>query len=92
MTNQGKRELLKAFQPRFLKASKAQKGSILEIDLVAHSSDNDSGSEFIDHHLVSYCREEHITSTCTRPDKKVRPGARGAKELDPRAVDQRLRS
>ncbi len=32
--------------------------------------DSDSGSEFINHHLVRYCREEHITFTRSRPYKK----------------------
>lgn len=32
--------------------------------------DSDSGAEFINHHLVRYCREEHITFTRSRPYKK----------------------
>lgn len=32
--------------------------------------DSDSGGEFINHHLVRYCRQEHITFTRSRPFKK----------------------
>jgi len=32
--------------------------------------DSDGGSEFINHHLVRYCRQEHITFTRFRPFKK----------------------
>ncbi len=32
--------------------------------------DSDNGSEFINHHLLSYCRQEHITFTRSRSYKK----------------------
>jgi hypothetical protein len=32
--------------------------------------DSDSGAEFINHHLIRYCRDEHITFTRSRPYKK----------------------
>lgn len=32
--------------------------------------DSDNGSEFINHHLVAYCREEQITFTRSRPYRK----------------------
>jgi hypothetical protein len=32
--------------------------------------DSDSGGEFINHHLVRYCKQEHITFTRSRPFKK----------------------
>jgi hypothetical protein len=32
--------------------------------------DSDNGSEFINHHLVAYCREEKITFTRSRPYRK----------------------
>ena len=32
--------------------------------------DSDNGSEFINHHLVSYCQEEHLTFTRARPYRK----------------------
>jgi hypothetical protein len=32
--------------------------------------DSDNGSEFINHHLVNYCKKERITFTRGRPYKK----------------------
>jgi hypothetical protein len=54
--------------------------------------DSDNGSEFINSHLVQYCRDEELTFTRSRPyPAKAGYLLRGAKELVYRAPPGRIR-
>ena len=61
-----------------------------ELPIPIKGIDTDNGSEFINHHLLSYCTDHDITFTRGRPYRKKRHLLRGAEERPRGAARGRL--